>query len=192
MAAAARITKRLASILASNLICAVSLTTYNSEQEKGMNTMKSINIMEQWNNYKTTTAATVYLFGFVLDGNLYMVYIPTDNLPDWIVRHDVDSRDGADKLRVNLDKWNKAKLRNNFPAVKLGRADELLEGKNKGVAFEQLIYKRNRKEWKKDDTAYYEKGDINIAGNEVQIKYESASFARFDTIRKAMERKEMK
>lgn len=154
--------------------------------------MDNINIMKAWNDYKKTTAAIMYLFGFVLDGWLYMVYIPTDNLPNWIVRHDVDSRDGADKLRLSLDKWGKAKLRNNFPAIKLGRADELLAGKNKGVAFEQLIYRRNGRQWVKDDTAYFEKGDINIAGNEVQIKFESATFARFDTIHKAMKEKGIK
>lgn len=57
---------------------------------------------------------------------------------------------------------------------------------NKGNVTELIIYKLDGQKYERDNIAYYEDGDITIAGIKIQVKYENATIAKYDTIEKAM------
>ncbi len=138
--------------------------------------------------YKRTTAADAYIIGFAIGEDVYTVYL--SEIPDWMFRIDDSTKyENTKRLRIKLDKWGRAKLKN-MGAAKIGTKSEVLSSRsNKGDAFEEYILKMYGKTWAKSEASvpYYKDGDLTIGNTKYQIKYEKdATFAEEVTIREAV------
>ena len=138
-------------------------------------------------NYKETSAADAYILGFAIRGWVYQLVVK--ELPDWMFKLDRESSShgGAlkEKFRPNTDE--KLTMIHRMGAEKIGTVEEILTGrKNKGEAWEKYQTEKAGQEWKKDSVPYYLDGDLTVNGIKYQIKFEAASFANEDTIKRAM------
>lgn len=123
--------------------------------------------------YRQFSAADNYILGFVYEHMLYMVRV-AEIMPRYL-NVEVASRNQGENLRLRLKKAHKAQLMKKAP-ICLGSADCLIDSKyNKGEIFEKLVTEYYGQEWKKDTTPFWVQGDININGEEVQIKLDSAT-----------------
>ena len=136
--------------------------------------------------YKATTAADAYILGFILNADLYTIYLP--DLPAWIVAEDRESSShgGARKLRIRINTTAKARLIALGAACEGPAANILTGRKNKGEAFEKWLTERAGQEWHKDSVPYWKDGDLTIKGTKYQIKLDGASLANEITITKAL------
>ncbi len=126
--------------------------------------------------YHTNSAADEYWFGFVLHHNLYVVPNISFETLSKFFRMECASQNkgGFRKIRIRA---NVADLEALLPTAILLGSEELLNcQKNNGDALEMIITERfTPEQWvKHDSAAFYERGDVNINGKEVQIKFNQA------------------
>lgn len=143
-------------------------------------------MMNLLNAYKATTAAMVYIIGFLMNNKVYTIYLK--DLPEWLIGLDRESTShgGVLKLRIRMTAIARRRLMN-MGAAYIGTVDEILSSrKNKGEAFEKYVTEKAGQEWKKDSIPYYLDGDLTVDGIKYQIKFESASLANENTINKAL------
>jgi hypothetical protein len=123
--------------------------------------------------YRQFSAADNYILGFVYEKMLYMVRV-AEIMPRYLQVGQA-SRDRGENLRLRLKKAHKEQLMKKAP-ICLGSADCLNDSKyNKGEVFERLVTEYYGQEWKKDSVPFWVQGDINLNGEEVQIKLDSAT-----------------
>ena len=123
--------------------------------------------------YRTYSAADNYILGFVYEKMIYMVRV-AEIMPRYL-NVEVASRNQGENLRLRLKKAHKEQLLKKAP-ICLGSADCLNSDKyNKGEIFEKLVTEYYGQTWKKDTIPFWVQGDININGEEVQIKLDSAT-----------------
>jgi len=123
--------------------------------------------------YRQFSAADNYILGFVYEKMLYMVRV-AEIMPRYLNVEEA-SRNQGENLRLRLKKAHKAQLMKKAP-ICLGSADCLNDSKyNKGEIFEKLVTEYYGQEWKKDTVPFWVQGDINLNGEEVQIKLDSAT-----------------
>lgn len=140
------------------------------------------------NLYATMAAAHKYLVGYVLGGYLY--YVMFDGMiPDELLKLDRASskRGGYAKIRVRLD--TKAKLMLKNRAICLGKAEmmDYDDNYNKGEHFERLITERlTGSTWNKDSRPFWEAGDIELNGEQVQVKLDNAELTNERTLTKRL------
>ena len=128
---------------------------------------------EMHNFYKAHSAAEAYIVGFIYNHNVYFTFTP-DIEDDWL-NVEKASRNQGDNLRLRMKSAARKALMASNP-VCLG--DESLlkaTGYNKGENFEKAVTEYYGQEWSKDTVPFWEAGDININGQEVQIKLDSAT-----------------
>lgn len=135
-------------------------------------------LTEMINLYNTLTAANGYIVGFILDHLLY--YIKFDgHLPASILKFDRASskRGGMAKVRVRLNAATRKEFVASGKAFCLG-TDELLmtdDKYNRGERFERIITERlTGSEWVKDSIPFNVAGDIELNGEQIQVKFDSA------------------
>ena len=132
--------------------------------------------------YRQFSAADNYILGFVYEKMLYMVRV-AEIMPRYLNVEEA-SRNQGENLRLRLKKAHKAQLMKKAP-ICLGSADCLNDSKyNKGVIFEKLVTEYYGQEWKKDTVPFWVQGDINLNGEEVQIKLDSATLMNTKQIAK--------
>lgn len=143
-------------------------------------------MMNLLNAYNATSAAAAYILGFILNNAVYTIYLP--HLPEWLVAMDRESTShgGAKKLRIRMTTIARHRLLNMGAAYIGTTAEVLASRKNKGEAFEKWVTENAGQEWHKDSIPYYIDGDITIGDTKYQIKFESASLANENTIKKAL------
>lgn len=148
--------------------------------------------------YEKTNAATSLIIGFSYEHNAYMTRVSLWELESCL-KLDVRTKDGQpeETLRLVMRKADKARLREH--AMKLGTEEEVFSClpkthesyKNRGCNFEAYVAARFAGKpiegYRHDSTPYYEKGDINLFGEEVQLKVDGATIAPLRMILKAME-----
>ena len=123
--------------------------------------------------YRQFSAADNYILGFVYEKMLYMVRV-AEIMPRYLNVEEA-SRNQGENLRLRLKKKHKEQLMKKAP-ICLGSADCLIDSKyNKGEVFEKLVTEYYGQEWKKDTVPFWVQGDINLNGEEVQIKLDSAT-----------------
>ena len=126
--------------------------------------------------YYAAAAAHKYIVGFILNGLLY--YVVFDNtLPDAMLKlgRTSSKRGGVQQIRVRLDTKMRTILRNR--AICLGKAEimDFDDSYNKGEHFERIITERVAgKKWVKDSTPFWISGDVEINGEQYQIKFDNA------------------
>lgn len=145
-------------------------------------------LRELLNVYESTTAASRTLLVFDLCGDAYATWLT--GIDADMVRLDRESsaNGGWTKLKFHLTNKQKVAL-TEAGAECVGRtADILALQKNKGNAVECWATRRYMGiEWVKDSIPYYVQGDIQVNGEEIQVKFENASLTNVSVMEKALE-----
>ena len=142
-------------------------------------------------HYHKHSAAARYLVGFEHEGVVYYVLITWDELTKLLREdHASSKRGGALKARIYVSSAAKKAFLSSGRAVRLCGADELIDAKyNRGQTFERIITELlTETVWKPDRIPFYEKGDINLNGEEIQIKYQDAELTNESTIQKMLKK----
>lgn len=126
--------------------------------------------------YNKLSAAHTYLIGFVFENALYYVMMGWDELVT-ILKNDraATSKGGMKKLRIKIRAAEKQELIKK--AIKLGSAEMLQtdDKYNLGERFERIITEKLTSEkWVKDSIPFNIKGDIEVNGEQIQIKLDNA------------------
>lgn len=134
--------------------------------------------------YEETTAATRTVFGFEYEKRVYMTIL--DAIPaQWVKLAKESSKRGSEnKLRLEVNKWEKAKLLRKAVMVGTLEIINTIKG-NKGDSWEKWVAEHYNQTWKKSSTPYYKNGDITVCGEKLQVKWENATLANESTIREA-------
>lgn len=136
--------------------------------------------------YRKHSAADSYIVGFVYNHGLY--FITMDEIKPRFLNIEHASRNQGENLRLRLKKAHRESLMKKSP-VYLGSADCLNSNNyNKGEIFEKLVTEYYGQTWKKDTVPFYVAGDININGQEVQIKLDSATLINTAHMKKLQKR----
>lgn len=139
--------------------------------------------------YALLAAAHKYIVGFTCAGYLYYT-VYTGMIADAALKLDKASskRGGFAKIRVRLDAKLKAAIINSGKAICLG-PEALLDTNdkyNKGERFERIITELlTENVWVKDNVPFNVAGDINVNGEEIQIKLDGAELTNEKTLAKA-------
>ena len=155
---------------------------------------RNLNIMERYalvkrllKVYEDTTAAVWTLLVFQLAGRAYAARINAITADMVTLDRESSQNGGATKLRFKLTNRQKVALIE-AGAEEVGDiADILSLQKNKGNAVECWATRRYMGiEWVKDSIPYYMQGDIQVNGEEVQVKFENASLTNVSVMEKAI------
>lgn len=124
-------------------------------------------------NYRKFSSADSYILGFERNGLLYATTykeIP----PRFItVERESSKKGGHRKLQLRLRAKHMDSLIKRSTC--LGSVDLLNGTYNKGVEFERVICEAHGIEWQgKDRVGFWEAGDLEIAGQQVQVKLNGA------------------
>jgi len=133
------------------------------------------------NLYRQYSVANWYILGFIVKGMLYMVNMA--EIPSDFLKLEKASRNQGVNLRLRIS----AEQRKNLvaQAICLGTIDLLTAtAYNKGENFEKVVTEYYGQEWKKDTVPFYMDGDININGEKVQIKLDSATLTNTKQLEK--------
>jgi hypothetical protein len=138
-----------------------------------------LSTLKKW--YHTYSKADSYLLMYEYNGIVYGKFykrIPSNFL---YVRY----RHGKSDLYINYN-TNSKKQKMLKGSIVFGTVEELYNDKyNAGVMAEKLVYDFYGKQWHgKDNTPFYKAGDIEIEGQQVQIKYQHARMAYGATLKK--------
>ena len=135
------------------------------------------------NHYRKHSAADSYILGFVYNKMLYMVNVK-EIMPRFLTVEQA-SRNQGENLRLRIKKALKEQLLKNNECICLGSQDLLVATKyNKGENFEKLVTEYYGQVWEKDTIPFWVQGDININGEEVQIKLQDATLCNTKQIAK--------
>lgn len=140
--------------------------------------------------YTEMAAAHKYLVGFEYQNRLYYT-IYAGMIRDDMLKGDraAASKGGMMKVRVRVSAKLKAIIVNSGKAIMLGAASLLdTDDKyNKGERFERLITERVAGQtWAKDSVPFNVAGDIQLNGEEVQVKFDGAELTNEKTLRRMM------
>lgn len=129
--------------------------------------------------YIGRAGAHVYIWGFVLDGNVWMVKTGSNELMN-VMKLDLASRGAGYALRFKPSKSIKVWLLSKGAEILCSEKffNELVASSkyNRGEIFEKLVTEHYGQVWVKDNIPFTEQGDINVDGVEIQIKFEKATF----------------
>ena len=145
-------------------------------------------LTEMINLYHALTAADGYIVGFILNHLLY--YVRFDgHLPTEILKFDRASskRGGMAKVRVRLSADVRKALVANGQAALIGSETMLMTADkwNKGERFERIITETLTTEtWVKDSVPFNVAGDIELNGQQIQIKFDDAELTNEKTLRR--------
>lgn len=142
--------------------------------------------------YNQIAGAHSYIVGFCKGSSLYYVKLNWQGMLDLLKEdHASSSKGGYFKLRVMVSATQALKFMTAGKAVKVGTVDDLSADNkhNKGENFERIITEKLAgKTWGKDSLPFYMQGDINVNGEEIQIKLTGAELTNEKTMRNAMEK----
>lgn len=131
-----------------------------------------------WRLYRAIAAAHIYIIGFELDGQVYMI---TRRQVGQFLTCEKASRGAGQAIRLRLRKADRVRLATK--AICLGSASQLkATGYNRGENFERLVFSFYGLPWEKDTTPFTKCGDIQVDGVEIQIKFNGATFASEKTL----------
>lgn len=142
--------------------------------------MENIALKEKMTKfYDGHAGAHLYIWGFALNGNVWMVKTGNDELNNALML-DKASRGAGYALRFKPNKSVKVWLLSKGAEVLCSEDyfnEQVASSKyNRGEVFEKLVTEHFGQTWVKDNIPFTEQGDINVNGEEIQIKYEKATF----------------
>lgn len=127
--------------------------------------------------YHLYSASKKYIIGFIRDGKVYYVTVTFEKLAEMLKACKASSkRGGFNKVRVYVSSKLQKELITNGLAMEIGKLEDLISAKyNKGEMFEKLITEALTAEtWEKDSLPFYMGGDIQLNGENIQIKLNGA------------------
>jgi hypothetical protein len=135
-------------------------------------------------NYRKFSAADAYIIGFTYKHEVYMVEVK-EIAPRYMrVEHESSKKGGCAKLQLRLTNQYMEQLIRKGAQV-IGDEDMLVGEYNKGVEFERIISEMNGVEYRgKDSVPFYEAGDLNADGKEIQIKFNGAQIVVERTLKR--------
>jgi hypothetical protein len=135
-------------------------------------------------NYRKFSAADAYIIGFTYKHEVYMVEVK-EIAPRYMrVEHESSKKGGCAKLQLRLTNQYMEQLIRKGAQV-IGDEDMLVGEYNKGVEFERIISEMNGVEYRgKDSVPFYEAGDLNVDGKEIQIKFNGAQIVVERTLKR--------
>lgn len=145
-------------------------------------------LRELLNVYEATTAASRTLLVFQLCGRAYATWLTAIDADMVRLDRESSANGGWTKLKFHLTNAQKVALIE-AGAEEVGNiADILSLQKNKGNAVECWATRRYMGiEWSKDSIPYYVQGDIQVNGEEIQVKFENASLTNTKVMAAALE-----
>lgn len=140
-------------------------------------------------NYAATAAAHTYALGFKFEQALYVSKLTFEQLSAFFKNDRASSAKGGFlKIRIRMNAAQRKALA--ATAERLGNWDELIEmtdGWNRGEHFERVLTERWTGEtWVKDSKPYYECGDLNVNGVEIQVKLDGAELSNEKVVLKGL------
>lgn len=140
--------------------------------------------MDILQDYNDTAATETYCNGFTWRHVVYG-FIHRGPWPREWTRETPSSR-GIPALRVYFRKEVKQALIAAGIAKPIGPETEVLTGPgNAGEQWEHYIFRRHGRAWHRDKTPYWVAGDIEINGEQVQVKFHNATLTNAATVEKA-------
>ena len=135
-------------------------------------------------NYRKYSAADAYILGFIYNHVVYAVEV-AEIMPRFIrVEYESSKKGGCAKLQLRLPKRYQEQLLKKG-AIALGSEDILNGEYNKGVEFERIITELNGQVFEgKDSVPFYVKGDLNVNGKEIQVKFNGAQIVVERTLKR--------
>lgn len=155
--------------------------------------MKSEKLTEMINKYFTTSASAKTLYGFKENGYIYSVYMTADEIAERC-RETVST--GTGKPVIKMNRLTRGQI---LGYIAGGRATivctlETLEQNQKhkhllnlGQSFEDYIKTMNGLDGYRlgDCVEYFKRGDMELNGEQIQIKFGEACLAEYDLIERA-------
>ena len=141
-------------------------------------------------DYNRLSAAHKYIVGFATKESVYYVTIGWSELTSFLkADHASSKRGGTLKARIRISAKEKQSMIETGKARKLCEVSELTKGiYNKGENFERVITEvLTTVVWVKDSIPFYVQGDINVDGEEIQVKFDGAELTNEKTLAKAKE-----
>lgn len=139
--------------------------------------------------YNATTAATLYFIGFILHGLVYGGFVKALPLEALQLSRESTARGGALKIRVRFKKDVKLALEARGIVKPLTTLNMLEANKqyNRGDNFEKWVVENIAgKQWTKNSTPYWISGDMELNGEQVQIKFDGAELVNEKSLGKAI------
>lgn len=138
--------------------------------------------------YNLLSAAHKYIVGFTLEENLYYIIITWEQLQNYFKNDKAAmSKGGMKKIRIKLKAEQKKELVRTGKAIKIGPENLLnMQDKyNNGEHFERIITELLTSEkWEKDSIPFNLQGDIEINGEQIQIKLDGAELTNERTLKR--------
>ena len=135
-------------------------------------------MQEMINAYNKFSAAHKYALGFIQNGRLYYIMTSFEKLSTYFKLDRASSkRGGAAKIRIRLTSEQRYLLIATGEAVELGPQEMLNfdDCYNRGDHFERIMLETlTDKVWHKNSDPFNVAGDIQLNGEEIQVKFDSA------------------
>lgn len=149
----------------------------------GKEEQKMTNMVTEYEKY---SKAHSYILGFERKGNLYAVKMGFEELA-MSIRYTVSSR-GNEQARIYISSENRKAYIASGRAVIIAKAEELeADSKhNKGDNFERIVSESYGIAWTgKNSVPFWVAGDINVNGEEIQIKLQGGELTNSRAIESA-------
>lgn len=140
-----------------------------------------MNKIQMLSNYHKLNKAEKYIIGFSYGYAVYMILL--DKIPTTIAKREKSGNKGY-ALRLRLNKTDKEKLLRKGAYYICDNKDLEVKGYNKGEMFEKAVTEYYGIKWEKDYIPFYVSGDINLDGQEIQIKFQGATITTEKQIKK--------
>ena len=134
-------------------------------------------------NYRKFSGADSYIIGFVYKHMLYMIKVE-EIMPRWMSVQHSSSRTGrVPKLQMSVRNKDKEQFIRKG-AICLGDENLIIcDDLNKGFAFERLVSEHYGIEYRgQDNVGFWVGGDLEINGEQVQIKFQNAQIVSEKTL----------
>ena len=135
-------------------------------------------MQEMVNAYNKFSAAHKYALGFIQNGHLYYIMTTFEKLSAYFKLDRASSkRGGAAKIRIRMTSAQRYQLVASGEAVELGPQEMMNfdDCYNRGDHFERvMLEKLTGGVWHKNSDAFNVAGDIQLNGEEIQVKFDSA------------------
>lgn len=140
-----------------------------------------MNKIEMLADYHKLNKAEKYIIGFSYGYVVYMVLL--DKIPTATAKREKSGNKGY-ALRLRINNREKEKLLRKGAYYVCNTKDLETKGYNKGEMFEKAVTEYYGIKWTKDYVPFYVSGDINLDGQEVQIKYQGATITTEKQLKK--------
>lgn len=132
--------------------------------------------------YNALSAADYIGVGFEYKGKIFLAFMPQFSRCYCYVDRQATSHGKNKTIRFRVSVKQAGRLAKN--ALPIANAVEMDDAPNKGERFEQLVCKLYGKEWERSHTPFTKAGDIEISGEQVQLKYQGATIATYKQLKK--------